>query len=525
MSIDSSADLVVVKDDRSAAPFKLSVLSDGSALPGYFKESWVTLVARSESSGVTNEHVLTKAIKALDTAGDGCISPCELINGLKKTPVLFHFWVEGHVKMLARTVRRVLLLRCVLRSTSPPRLSSLTTLLCPRLPTLPLLATLLHRLPFTFSPRPSFTQTRTIFYIVFFTFPSFIRPPWMLSSLHFTLALCVWMAVFDLKRMWYQSVWINLCFAWLETKLCAQKATAEARCETQFWCLYSARRLDKIKALKARKNLSFLSLPLQIVHFVFDVVIVHGDAIMAVSIFAIIASFDTPPIASAVLGGKIGGAFAPMPWCEPEDGADPCPADARYWSHDWELGWMITILIISILTVLTLGHPIPMALDLIKHLFCKSLKISFWRAARDNTMLDTSAGSWKASLTPRERRASLQQFAAPSLRLDAADLPDGDVPMMPMLKVPAGAGATNGGSGDDAAEFAQLASMRDTGALTEEEYTVAVQKVAEGSCAGAYDATSIPVVQTGVVVGVVPPAIRRVTPLRSNIYSGFSSDV
>ena len=74
-------------------------------------------------------------------------------------------------------------------------------------------------------------------------------------------------------------------------------------------------------------------------------------------------------------------------------------------------------------------------------------------------------------------------------------------------------------------EFAQLASMRDTGALTEEEYTVAVHKVAEGSCAGAYDATSIPVVQTGVVVGVVPPAIRRVTPLRSNIYSGFSSDV
>lgn len=332
----------------------------------------------------------------------------------------------------------------------------------------------------------------------------------MLTSLHFTIALCVWMAVFDLKRIWYQSIWVNMSVEWLQNRLCSQSDAAKAKCASMCWFLSSERRLDKIKHLTSHKEFSFLKCPLRLVHFVFDVVIIHADAIMAVCVFAILSCLDTPVIFDA-FGGKIGGAYAPMPWCDvTADGnqaVDPCPGDARYWKQDWELGWMITMLVISILTVFTLGHPIPMALDILSKFVWKSKKISFWKAARDNTMSDTSAGSWKQSLTPRERRASLSEFAAPSVRLDAADLPDygtddavdSGVPMMPMLKSPAAAGSV----GDDAAEFARLASLRDAGALTEEEYTVAVQKVAGASYEGALDETSVAAVQEGVVVGVV----------------------
>ena len=289
-SIGADANFIVIADDRSASPFKLRLIGSGiedlkgvdqktGILDAYFDEDWLVLVERSASSGETNQHALTKQLKALDKDGDGLISPCELIEGLKQTPELLQLWLRNHVSMLARTAR-------------------------------------------------------SIFIMFFFVTPSFVRPPWMLTSLEFTIAMVAWIAVFDLRTLLYSSIWINLCWVWVQDAVpclgqMKQRDMSKLKNGTFTWFFFKEKRAEAIGKVvhKMGKMGTLVAFVYWILSKLFDVLFLHADSVMAICVFSIMVCLDSPIIfngGTPIIGG-ISGAYRPMPWCEIEDGVDRCP--------------------------------------------------------------------------------------------------------------------------------------------------------------------------------------------------------
>ena len=354
---------------------------------------------------------LTKAIREIDSNGDGMISPTELVNGIRRSPPLLLSFVLKNVFAVASTIN-------------------------------------------------------TVQIGAYFIYPSMIRPPYLLSSLRFTIFIIAWMTFHELREkalsLGYIAIPRNALLKGSET---LSRYYGYMCCKTPLTTVYN-RLADKFVFFGVR--------PLKILKW-WVLKIVYADPVVVVALVTAIAIFDTPSFFSPPALGGIGGASAEhpdlAPWCNPDfdwcadrhwwctDPAEttaPTAASPTQWptasptqwttaspattaaptedyGHDcdpdlnwksWDRNWGIAIFIISLLTFLTGGHLAHYILDWVGYFLFpfivpginmgdlyprtdgkESLPWTggpFMKAANANTA-ESGGSNWAESVSPRVR--------------------------------------------------------------------------------------------------------------------------
>ena len=352
--------------------------------------------------------MLTKAIKAIDTNGDGIISPKELYEGIKASPPLLLMFVMKNVFAVAATIN-------------------------------------------------------TIQIGAYFIYPSMIRPPYMLSSLRFTILIIAWMTFYELKEKALALGYIAIPRkALLMGSERLSKIYSYMCCKTPLTTLYN----------RHAGQGGYIGLVLSLVKF-FGLKLVYADPVVLVALITAIAMLNTP--AFGTMGGSfgIGGASADhtdlAPWCDPnfdwckdrhwwctdsqetavvslvptamptamptvfassttaeptaEDLGHDCDPDLNW--LNWDRNWGITIFVISLGTFLTGGHFAHYVLDaagfFIFPLIAKGIDMNslyppspafpgaprflvgmgpFMRAANANSA-ESGGANWETGVSPR----------------------------------------------------------------------------------------------------------------------------